>query len=48
MEWPLSSRQDLKSTDKKLEFSIYMDSGYLISFETFDDYKRVYICARQT
>jgi hypothetical protein len=44
---PLSSRQDLKSATKQSEFYMYMDPGYLISFEIFDDYKSVYICARQ-
>ncbi|PEY64772.1 hypothetical protein CN355_29550 [Bacillus thuringiensis] len=40
MQCPLLSRQDLKSTTKQPEFYIYRDSGYLISFKIFDDYKK--------
>ncbi|WP_080001537.1 hypothetical protein, partial [Bacillus anthracis] len=36
----LSSRQYLKSATKQPEFYIYMDSGYLISLEIVDDYKK--------
>lgn len=38
MQCPLLNRQDLKSATKQPDFYIYMDSGYLISFEIFDDY----------
>lgn len=36
-------RRYLKSKIKQPEFYIYMDSGYLISFEIFDSYKSIYL-----